>query len=364
MDPAAEGEVAVDVAVEADVERIRVLLGVDVGRRQVGHHEVTGADRVFADAVILARPADDGGHRRFPAEQFLDCVGDHLWMLDELALVIRMLREERPEARQRIRDRVQSRGEQNEADVEHLVAREVLVAGFDSGEQREDVVARRGGAFVQHRVEVRVDPLRRLLLDARPFLGQRLRGARSEDPVAERDQRVELFPVEPHHPEEHRRREQLGELRGEVACAAFDEAIDEVVDPHRDVALEPIDLTGREERIEQPAVAKVIRRVDGQRDERPIVALIDEVGRREDLRVPQRLLDERAAARDEQVAQRKRARLGQLVVVGLGRRRVGHHFGLQVDEVDPSDGTVRTLRCRAHVGIHKMVSTILWGRGS
>ena len=180
-------------------------------------------------------------------------------------------------------------------------------------------------------------------------------GARSEDPVAERDQRVELFPVEPHHPEEHRRREQLGELRGEVARAAFDEAIDEVVDPHRDVVLEPIDLTGREERIEQPAVAKVIRRVDGQRDERPIVALVDEVGRREHLRVPQRLLDERAAARDEHVTQRERARLGQLVVVGLGRRRVGHHFGLQVDEVDPSDGTVRTLRC-----VELMSGSIRW----
>ena len=190
-------------------------------------------------------------------------------MFDELALVIGVLREERPEARQRIRDGVESGGEQHEADVEHLVAREALVACFGGGEQREDVVAWRGGAFVEHCVEVGVDPLRRLLLDARPFLGRRCGGAGPEDPVAERDQRVELLPVEPHHPEEHRRREQLGELLGEVARAAVDEPIDEVVDPHRDVVFEAIDLTGREERIEQPAVPNVIGRVDGKRDERP-----------------------------------------------------------------------------------------------
>ena len=35
--------------VEADVERIGELLGIDVGRRQVGHHEVAGTDGVLAD---------------------------------------------------------------------------------------------------------------------------------------------------------------------------------------------------------------------------------------------------------------------------------------------------------------------------
>ena len=35
-----------------------------------------------------------------------------------------------------------------------------------------------------------------------------------------------------------------------------------------------------------------------------------------------------------------RARLGELVVVGLRRRRVGHHLGLEVDEVDPRDRPV------------------------
>ena len=190
-------------------------------------------------------------------------------MFDELALVIRVLREERPEARQRIRDGVESGGEQHEADVEHLVARETDVAYFGGRERGEDVVAWRGGAFFEHRVEIGVDPLRGLLLEARSFLGCRCGGPGPEDPVAERDQSVELLPVEPHHSEEHRRREQFGELLGEVARAAVDEPIHEVVDPHRDVVFEAIDLTGREERIEQPSVPNVIGRIDRERDERP-----------------------------------------------------------------------------------------------
>ena len=61
-----------------------------------------------------------------------------------------VLGEEREEARQRIGHRVEAGGEQHEADVEHLVPREPIAAGFGNEQEREDVVVGLGGTLVEH----------------------------------------------------------------------------------------------------------------------------------------------------------------------------------------------------------------------
>ena len=76
-----------------------------------------------------------------------------------------MLGEEREEARERVGDGVEPGDEEQEADVEDLVARELLAVDLGGDEQREDVVARLRGALVEDGVEVRVDLLRGRALD-------------------------------------------------------------------------------------------------------------------------------------------------------------------------------------------------------
>ena len=90
-----------------------------------------------------------------------------------------------------------------------------------------------------------------------------------------------------HQAEEHRRREQLGELLGEVALAAVDELVDEPVDPPGDVLFLLVHALGREQRVEQLAVLRVLRRIDVQRDERPDVAQVHLDPGREQLVVAQ-----------------------------------------------------------------------------
>ena len=78
---------------------------------------VAGLDRSRLRATdVLARPAHDGRHRRLPPEQLLDRARDDVGVVDDAAAVLRVLREEREEARERIGDGVQPGGEEHEAD--------------------------------------------------------------------------------------------------------------------------------------------------------------------------------------------------------------------------------------------------------
>ena len=116
-------------------------------------------------------------------------------------------------------------------------------------------------------------------------------GAGTDDAVLQPEERVELLPRQAHQAEEHRRRELLGELVGEVALATGLELVDEVVDPGGDVVLDGVHLAGREDRVEDLAVLEVAGRVDAERDERAHVAELEEALRREHLGVLEGGLD-------------------------------------------------------------------------
>ena len=109
---------------------------------------------------------------------------------------------------------------------------------------------------------------------------------------------------QPHQAEEHRRREQLGELLGEVALAAIDERVDELVDAARDVGLLLVHALGREQRVDQLAVLRVLGRVDVERDQRPHVAERHVDVRREQLVVAQHEVVELAAEHHDDAVHR------------------------------------------------------------
>ena len=156
------------------------------------------------------------------------------------------------------------------------------------------------GAGVEDRVEVRVDLLPGLGLDPRPRVRVVRVGAGPHDAVLQAQQRVELLPRQAHQPEEHRRRERDRELVGEVAAAAVDEGVDEVIDPFGDVVLLRLHAFRREQRIEDLAVLHVQRRIDAQRDERANVAEVHEPLGREAGRVAQRLFHRTPARGDHE----------------------------------------------------------------
>ncbi len=72
-------------------------------------------------------------------------------------------------------------------------------------------------------------------------------------PSRKRRNMSQLVLGQTHQAEEHRRREQLGELLGEVALPAVDERVDEVVHACGDVVLLRVHAARREQRVEQLA---------------------------------------------------------------------------------------------------------------
>ena len=87
--------------------------------------------------------------------------------------------------------------------------------------------------LVDEVAEVLVDLLAGRLLHLRTLLGVDERVGidllRVQDAVAQAEEHPQLVLGQAHQAEEHRRREQLGELLGEVALAAVDERVDEAV---------------------------------------------------------------------------------------------------------------------------------------
>ena len=123
----------------------------------------------------------------------------------------------------------------------------------------------------------------------------------------------------------------IGELLGEVHLTPVDEAVDEVVDERGDLVVHGRHLAGGEDRVEELAELLVLRRVDLQRDHRPLVLEVDRVHvGGEDLGVAQGLVDVRLARQQRPPARRQsvdghdRHVVAQHLADGL---RVGGHLG-------------------------------------
>ena len=142
--------------------------------------------------------------------------------------------------------------------------------------------------LIQYRVEIGVDLLADLLPEVH-LLGRI--PWRAHDAVLESEKRVELLPRQAHQPQKDRGWEKYRQLLAEVAAAAIDERIDEMVHPRGHVVFNGIHLLRRKEGIEDLAVLEVLGRVDTERNERAHVAQLHEVPRGVALGIAQHLVD-------------------------------------------------------------------------
>ena len=195
--------------------------------------QATWSSRVQGSSHVRA---DDGGDGRLPPEELLHHVGDEVlvprrgsrrcsscWARNAKKRVSESVTVSRPAV---------SSTKQMSSISSH--ARRSAPGLGDEQERGEDVVAStRPPARRTHGVEVRVDVLRGGTLD-RPSVPQRCRRFASPgrgEPVAHARSgfgssaqgRVSL------HPEGHERRQELGELVGEVARTPVDERVDEPI---------------------------------------------------------------------------------------------------------------------------------------
>ena len=221
--------------------------------------------------------------------------GMSVGVLDELALLLGVLRQEGEHAIERGGDRVESRDQEEEADVEDVLAAEPVAFHFGVEEVREEVVAPLDLALVEDLVEVVVDGVRdHLLVVGRLWRPVELPGhvVRADDAVLHGEEAVELFEGQAQQGEEDLGGEGDGEFLGEVHLPPVDEAVDELVHQSRDLVVQERHLARREERVEQLAELLVLGRVDLQGDHGPLVLEVDRVHvGGEDLRVTQGLHD-------------------------------------------------------------------------
>ena len=164
VDAAAEGDVAVDLAVEAHLVGVGELGLVGVGRSDHDHDLVAGLDRAAVELGVLDGHPGDTHDRRLPAQQLLDGVGDERRVLDQLAPVVGVLGQEREHAVERGRDGVEAGDEEQEADVQDVLAGEPVALHLGVEEVREQVVPPLHLALVEDLVEVVVDRVGDLLL--------------------------------------------------------------------------------------------------------------------------------------------------------------------------------------------------------
>ena len=97
-----------------------------------------------AELGVLHRDADDAHHRRLPAQQLLDGRGDERRVVDDLLPVLGVLGEEAEHAVERRRDGVEPGDEEQEADVEDLLAGQPLAVDLGVEEAADEVVATLG----------------------------------------------------------------------------------------------------------------------------------------------------------------------------------------------------------------------------
>ena len=244
-----------------------------------------------------------------------------------------MLGQEGEHAVERGRHRVEAGDEEQEADVQDVLAGEPVTLDLGVEEVREQVVLPLHLALVEDLVEVVVDRVGDLLLVVAGLLRSvELAGdvVGPDDAVLHGEEPVQLVEGQAEQGEEHLGGERDGELLGEVHLAPVDEPIDQVVDQLGDLVVHQGHLAGGEERVEELAELLVVRRVDLQRDHGPLVLEVDRVHvGGEDLGVPERFVDLRPARQEHAVAVRQVDRhdrvLAHELVDGLG---VGRHFGI------------------------------------
>src|SRR5207237_7016198 len=94
MHTTAEGDVRVDLAVEAHLERITERRRVDVGRAVADADGGARSDRlpVRELGVLRAQARHTDGHGALPPQELFDCTRDDLWMSDDLPAMVRVLR--------------------------------------------------------------------------------------------------------------------------------------------------------------------------------------------------------------------------------------------------------------------------------
>ncbi len=210
------------------------------------------------------------------------------------------------------------------ADPEELVAGERTAFEIGVDQFTEEAISRRFAGAVDGGLEVAADGLTGGGPDGRGAFEVAGIDGRTDRVVAPLQEGREVLLGQPHQTQEDGRWERCRELLVEITTARVDEPVEEAVDQRSHIGLELCDPFGDERAVEQPAVARVQRRVHLHRDQWLFLTDRQRLGGgREHLRMTERPRD---ALVVEQVdaghvrgrRARHRAALTQLSV-GLGR---------------------------------------------
>ena len=129
----AERQVAVLRAVEAHVEGVVELAGVEVGRAEVDRARTspafTGQPPSSVSTVAMRNTFGTGVSQRNSSSI---ARGDDRRVVDDLTPVLGVLGQEREQARERVGHGVEPGDEEEEADVEDLFARQLLAVDLDA----------------------------------------------------------------------------------------------------------------------------------------------------------------------------------------------------------------------------------------
>ena len=164
---------------------------------------------------------------RLPAQQLLHGRRHQRRVGSQLPALVGVLAEVAEEAVERRAHGVEPGDEEEEADVEDVVAGELVAVDLGVEEAAEQVVAPLDLAVVEHIVEVRVDRRADLVLvgdgvGVLAALADDVVGP--DDAVLHRQERRQVRERQPEQGEEHLRRQRHRELGREVALPAVDEA--------------------------------------------------------------------------------------------------------------------------------------------
>ena len=166
---AAERVVRVHLAVEAHLVGVgqRGLVGVD--RAEADAHHVALADRAAEELGVLGGDAHDAADRRLPAQQLLHRRRHERRVGDELGPLLGVLAQVAEEAVERRAHGVEAGDEEEEADVEDVLAGEAVAVDLGVEEPAQQVAPALDLALVELPVEVVVDRL-----PGRVLVGERL----------------------------------------------------------------------------------------------------------------------------------------------------------------------------------------------
>ena len=270
VDPTPERHVGALGAREVD------LLGVgDPGRVAVGGTEVAedglaGVHGDTADVDVGGGGPVQRARGRVDPQQLLHGTGNERGIGHQLGPRLGVACEVGEPEGERVGHGIEPRHHEQVRDVEQLFDRQPVTRPALGDELAEDVVtvARRRGDEAAH-VLVHLGAGLPAAFGVQVGVDHRVLPAQEGRPVLE---------GEAVHREEHPGRVGHEELGPDVDRTSVDERVDELVDLAPERRFEPGQLLGREERVEQAAVANVVGRVDLERDERTDVA---EVGARQ-----------------------------------------------------------------------------------